>query len=276
MLADKERGLVFIAGPCLVESWDICAKVAERVKQLAERHKLNLVYKGSYRKANRTSGTSPRGIGDHEALAILSKVKTLFDVPVTTDVHEAAEVRMVAGVVDLIQIPAFLCRQSELVEEAARSGLPVNIKKGQFLAAEDMGLIADKARRAGAKEVLLTERGTSFGYRDLVVDFRSFQIMKAHGCSVVFDATHSVQRPGVEAGASGGNREFIPMLLRAALAAGVDGLFLETHPDPASAQSDRMTQWPLAELGALLADLDERGLLSAFAARQSEGSLSER
>lgn len=252
-----------IAGPCLIESWDTCAQVAEKVKDLAAAHKLNLVYKGSYRKANRTSGTSPRGIGDQEALAILSRVKSHFDLPVTTDVHEVAEVEMVSGVCDLIQIPAFLCRQSELVEAAARTGLPVNIKKGQFLAAEDMGLIADKARRAGAREILLTERGTSFGYRDLVVDFRSFQIMKSHGCPVVFDATHSVQRPGAEAGKSGGDREYIPMLLRAALAAGVDGIFLETHPDPANAQSDKLTQWPLNDLGGLLSDLKQRGLLQA-------------
>jgi 2-dehydro-3-deoxyphosphooctonate aldolase (KDO 8-P synthase) len=261
MLADKNRGLLLIAGPCLIESWDTCAKVAERARELAARHKLNLVYKGSYRKANRTSGTSPRGIGDQEALAILAKVKAHFDLPVTTDVHEVAEVKMVAGVCDLIQIPAFLCRQTDLVEAAAKTGLPVNIKKGQFLAAEDMGLIAEKARKAGAKEVLLTERGTSFGYRDLVVDFRSLQIMKSHGCPVVFDATHSVQRPGAESGTSGGDRAFIPLLLRAALAAGVDGIFLETHPDPAKALSDKLTQWPLSELGTLLDDLEARGLL---------------
>ena len=252
---------MFIAGPCLIESWDTCARVAEKVKELSARHKLNLVYKGSYRKANRTSATSPRGIGDQEALGILSKVKTQFDLRITTDVHEVAEVRMVSGVCDLIQIPAFLCRQSELVEAAARTGLPVNIKKGQFLAAADMGLIADKARGAGAREVLLTERGTSFGYRDLVVDFRSLQIMKTTGCPVIFDATHSVQRPGAEAGSSGGDREFIPLLLRAALAAGVDGIFLETHPDPAHAQSDRMTQWPLDQLGDLLEGLEANGLL---------------
>jgi len=231
------------------------------VKELSARHKLNLVYKGSYRKANRTSATSPRGIGDQEALAILSKVRSSFDLRVTTDIHEVAEAKMVSGVCDLIQIPAFLCRQSELVEAAARTGLPVNIKKGQFLAAADMSLIADKARGAGAKEVLLTERGTSFGYRDLVVDFRSLQIMKTTGCPVIFDATHSVQRPGAEAGSSGGDREFIPLLLRAALAAGVDGIFLETHPDPAHAQSDRMTQWPLDQLGDLLEGLEANGLL---------------
>jgi 2-dehydro-3-deoxyphosphooctonate aldolase (KDO 8-P synthase) len=261
MLADKSKGLLFIAGPCLIESWETCARVAERVKELAARHELNLIYKASYRKANRTSGTSPRGIGDQEALAILSKVRAHFDLRVTTDVHEVAEVKMVSPVCDLIQIPAFLCRQSELVEAAARTGLPVNIKKGQFLAAEDMGLIADKARHAGATEVLLTERGTSFGYRDLIVDFRSFQIMKSHGCPVIFDATHSVQRPGAVAGVSGGDREFIPMLLRAALAAGVDGIFLETHPDPAHAQSDRMTQWPLDQLPDLLEGLEDHGLL---------------
>ena len=231
------------------------------MKELSARHKLNLVYKGSYRKANRTSATSPRGIGDQEALAILSKVRSSFDLRVTTDIHEVAEAKMVSGVCDLIQIPAFLCRQSELVEAAARTGLPVNIKKGQFLAAADMSLIADKARGAGAKEVLLTERGTSFGYRDLVVDFRSLQIMKTTGCPVIFDATHSVQRPGAEAGSSGGDREFIPLLLRAALAAGVDGIFLETHPDPAHAQSDRMTQWPLDQLGDLLEGLEANGLL---------------
>lgn len=261
MLADGSKGLLFIAGPCLIESWDTCARVAEKLKELSARHKLSLVYKGSYRKANRTSGTSPRGIGDQEALGILTKIRSQFGVPVTTDVHEVAEVKSVSEACDLIQIPAFLCRQSELVEAAARTGRPVNIKKGQFLAPAEMGLIAENARNAGAKEVLLTERGTSFGYRDLVVDFRSFQIMKSHGCPVIFDATHSVQRPGAEGGSSGGDRQFIPMLVRAALAAGVDGLFLETHPDPANAQSDRMTQWPLDQLGSLLSGLETDGLL---------------
>jgi 2-dehydro-3-deoxyphosphooctonate aldolase (KDO 8-P synthase) len=256
------RHPLLIAGPCLVESWDVCAKVAAVASELARDHGLAYVFKGSYRKANRTSGTSVRGIGDAEALAILARVKTEFGVPVTTDVHETREIAAVAQVCDLIQIPAFLCRQSELVEEAARTGLPVNIKKGQFMAAADMGPVAEKARAAGGGRIYLTERGTTFGYHDLVVDMRALGVMRGLGYPVIFDATHAVQKPGAEKGSSGGDRRFVPLLLRAALAAGIDGFFLETHPDPEHAASDRQTQWPLDRLGALLSDLKERGLLA--------------
>jgi 2-dehydro-3-deoxyphosphooctonate aldolase (KDO 8-P synthase) len=261
MLLDQEKGLLLIAGPCLVESWDVCARVAETATAVAVEHGLQYVFKGSYRKANRSSGESMRGIGDEQALAILARIRSEFNVPVTTDVHETGEVAEVAEVCDLLQIPAFLCRQSALVEAAARTGRPVNVKKGQFMAPQDMGLIAEKATAAGAKEVLLTERGTSFGYQNLVVDFRSFQIMRGLGYPVVFDVTHSVQRPAAARGTSGGDREFIPLLLRAGLAAGVDGIFMEIHPDPASAASDKMTQWPLAQLETLFVDLGQRGLL---------------
>ena len=257
-----QGGLLLIAGPCLIESWEVAARVAETVAQVASTHGLKPVFKGSYRKANRTSGTSVRGIGDQEALNILSRVKTEIGIGVTTDVHETAEVKSAAEICEIIQIPAFLCRQTELVEAAARSGRAVNIKKGQFLAPRDMGPVAEKARAAGAREIYLTERGTSFGYHDLVVDFRSLQIMKGFDLPVIFDATHSVQRPGAGIGESGGDRDFIPILIRAALAAGVDGLFLETHPDPANAASDRLTQWPLAQLGSLFEDLAQRGLLA--------------
>jgi 2-dehydro-3-deoxyphosphooctonate aldolase (KDO 8-P synthase) len=257
-----QRGFLLIAGPCLIESWDVAAKVAETVAQIASTHGLKPVFKVSYRKANRTSGTSVRGIGDQEALEILNRVRSEIGIAVTTDVHETVEVKPAAEFCEIIQIPAFLCRQTELVEAAARSGRAVNIKKGQFLAPRDMGPVAEKARAAGAREIYLTERGTSFGYHDLVVDFRSLQIMKGFDLPVIFDATHSVQRPGAGKGESGGDRDFIPLLIRAALAAGVDGLFLETHPDPANAASDRMTQWPLAQLGSLFQDLAQRGLLA--------------
>jgi len=255
------RGLLLIAGPCLVESWDLCAQVAQGAAELARDHGLAYVFKGSYRKANRTSGTSIRGIGDEAALSILARIKSEFGIPVTTDVHETGEIAFVAEVADLIQIPAFLCRQTELVEAAARTGRPLNIKKGQFMAPADMGPVAEKAKAAGARRIYLTERGATFGYHDLVVDMRSLGIMRGLGCPVIFDATHAVQKPGALAGTSGGDRRFVPLLLRAALAAGIDGIFLEVHPDPEHAASDRQTQWPLDRLGALLGDLGERGLL---------------
>jgi 2-dehydro-3-deoxyphosphooctonate aldolase (KDO 8-P synthase) len=257
----RENGLLFVAGPCLIESWDVCAQVAEVVTRVADDHGLRLVFKGSYRKANRTSGTSIRGIGDQESLAILGRIKSEFGLAVTTDVHETKEVAAAAEVCDMLQIPAFLCRQTDLVEEVARSGCAINIKKGQFLAPQDMGPVAEKARVAGANEIFLTERGSTFGYHDLVVDFRSVKIMKDLGYPVIYDATHSVQLPGAMGGESGGNRAFLPILLRAALGCGVDGIFLETHPDPANAASDKMTQWPLAQMETLFVDLGQRGLL---------------
>lgn len=261
MMANNAQRTLLIAGPCLVESWEMCAEVAKTVSTVAADLGLEYVFKGSYRKANRTSGKSVRGIGDRQALDILARVKEEFGVGVLTDVHEVAEVEAAAAVCDILQIPAFLCRQTELVEAVARTGKKVNIKKGQFMAPEDMGPVAAKAVDAGANTVYITERGTTFGYQNLVVDFRSLQIIRELSYPVIFDATHSVQRPGAAGGSSGGDREFVPLLLRAALAAGVDGIFIETHPEPAQAASDKHTQWPLERLGALLGDLRERGLL---------------
>ncbi len=261
MIWNRENGLLLIAGPCLIESWDLCARVAETVSKVAEEHGLQLIFKGSYRKANRTSGKSMRGIGDQESLEILGRIKSEFGLKVTSDVHETKEVGAAAEVCDLLQIPAFLCRQTDLIEAAARTGCAINIKKGQFLAPEDMGPVAQKAKAAGAREIFLTERGTTFGYRDLVVDFRSVHIMNNLGYPVIFDATHSVQSPGAMDGESGGNRAFLPGLLRAALGCGVEGIFLETHPDPPNAASDKLTQWPLGQLETLFEDLSQRGLL---------------
>jgi 2-dehydro-3-deoxyphosphooctonate aldolase (KDO 8-P synthase) len=261
VLKQGEQQLLFVAGPCLVESWEVCAPVAEAASEIAHKHRLKYVFKGSYRKANRTSGDSPRGIGDEAALNILARVAREFGVAVTTDVHETGEVAAAAQVCELLQIPAFLCRQTALVEEAAVTGRALNIKKGQFMAPEDMGPVAAKAAMAGCTEIYLTERGTSLGYHNLVVDFRGLQVMRQLGYPVLFDVSHSVQRPSAARGTSGGDREFIPLLLRAALAAGIDGLFMEVHPDPSNAASDRMTQWPLHQLRALFDDLEQRGLL---------------
>ena len=225
-------------------------EVAREVKRIAAELKLPFVFKASYAKANRSAGESYRGPGVPEGLRELRKIKESVGVPVTSDVHETSEVEEAAEVLDLIQVPAFLCRQTALVESVARTGKPVHLKKGQFLDPASMERVVDKARNAGAQGVIVTERGTMFGYGDLVVDFRGIEIMKRFGCPVFFDATHSVQRPGGPE--TGGQREFIPVLGRAAIAAGVDGIFIETHPDPARARSDRESQWPLSQLRALL------------------------
>ncbi len=250
-----DGSLFIIAGPCVVESAATTLEVAAVLGKFSQKLGLPWIFKASYRKANRLSGTSFTGIGDAAALEILAQVKAQFGVPVLTDVHETAEVASVAEVCDVLQIPAFLCRQTELIVAAAKTGKAVNIKKGQFLAAEDMQHIAQKAIEAGNKQVMLTERGTTFGYRDLVVDFRSLVKMRQSGHTIVFDATHSVQQPGGVGGASGGNREFILPLTRAALAVGIDGLFFETHPDPAKAKSDAATQLPLDQLEAYLTEV---------------------
>ncbi|TMQ48841.1 MAG: 3-deoxy-8-phosphooctulonate synthase [Candidatus Eisenbacteria bacterium] len=225
-------------------------EVAREVKRIAAELKLPFVFKASYAKANRSAGESYRGPGVREGLRELRKIRESVGVPVTSDVHETSEVEEAAEVLDLIQVPAFLCRQTALVEAVARTGKPVHLKKGQFLAPASMERVVDKARNAGASGIIVTERGTMFGYGDLVVDFRGIEIMKGFGCPVFFDATHSVQRPGGRE--TGGQREFIPVLGRAAVAAGVDGIFIETHPDPARARSDRESQWPLSELRSLL------------------------
>lgn len=244
--------LVLIAGPCVIESEEICYSVAEGVKTLCEELGIPYIFKASFDKANRLSATSFRGPGIEKGLRILSDVRSAFDLPVLTDVHEVWQVREAACVVDVIQIPAFLCRQTDLVVAAAETGKPVNVKKGQFLSPYDMGNIVEKIKIAGNHEILLTERGTSFGYGNLVVDMRALGIMRAFGFPVVFDATHSVQRPGGLGTASGGDREHIPLLVRAACAAGIDALFIETHPKPDSALSDAATMIPLDALGPIL------------------------
>ena len=246
--------LVLIAGPCVVEGRDITLRIAETVRSLAARHSIPVVFKASYRKANRTSGGSFTGVGMDEALKILAEVRRELALPVLTDVHAEADVVPAAEVADVLQIPAFLCRQTDLLQAAGRTGKAVNIKKGQFLAPEEMGFAADKVRATGNTRVVLTERGTTFGYHNLVVDMRSLPIMRSLGCPVVLDATHSVQLPGADAAAqrSGGQPEFIFPIARAGVAAGCDGLFVEVHPDPPHALSDAASQLRLDLLDALL------------------------
>lgn len=250
---DAKR-LLLIAGPCLVESRDLALHVADHLVRVTEGLPVQLVFKGSYRKANRTSAGSVQGIGDEQALGILAEVRERFGVPTLTDIHTDEEAALAAAYVDVLQIPAFLCRQTSLLEAAARTGCTVNIKKGQFLAPDDMAKAAEKVTRIGNESVWLTERGTTFGYHDLVVDFRSLVIMRQTGYPVIFDATHSVQRPSVGA-QSGGQPEFIPALARAAAAVGIDGLFLETHPSPKDALSDAATQVPLFQFETVLHDV---------------------
>ena len=244
--------LLVIAGPCVVESAEMCLQVAEHMKKACATRGLPYLFKASYRKANRSSSHSFEGLGMGAALEILAQVKSKVGVPILTDVHDNDEISLAAEVADVIQIPAFLSRQTGLIRAAARSGRAVNVKKGQFLAPDDMAQVVEKLTSAGCEKILLTERGTSFGYHDLVVDMRGLVVMRGLGWPVVFDATHSLQRPGgVE---SGGERRFAFPLMRAAVACGVDGLFFETHPDPARARSDAATQLPLEEAVAFLED----------------------
>ena len=243
---------VLFAGPCAAESYEICSEVAGQVKEIAHDLGFQYVFKSSFDKANRTSGGSYRG--PENGLAILERIKKEFDVPLVTDVHESVQCAEVAEVVDVLQIPAFLCRQTDLLLAAARTGKTIKIKKGQFMAPEDMKFAADKVRGEGNGNVLLTERGSTFGYNNLVVDMRSLPIMRQF-CPVIFDVTHSVQRPGGLGGKSGGDRQFAPFLARAAAAAGVDGFFIETHPDPTKALSDGPNMIPLKELRSFLEDL---------------------
>src|SRR5512144_731650 len=254
--AGLEEPLFVIAGPCVVESRELAIDVAGRLKEICAALGMPFIFKASYDKANRTSGASFRGPGLEEGLAILAEVKKQIGVPVLTDVHTEAEVPAVAAVVDVLQTPAFLCRQTDFIQAVARAGRPVNIKKGQFLAPDDMMAVVAKARAAsGTDNILVCERGAAFGYHNLVSDMRSLAIMRATGCPVVFDATHSVQLPGGQGSASGGQREFVPVLARAAVAAGVAGIFMETHPDPAKALSDGPNAWPLARMAALIETL---------------------
>lgn len=249
-LARIERGDFFlIAGPCVVESEKLCFQVAEHVKKLAEQSDIPFVFKASFKKANRLSLGSYSGPGFDEGLAVLAKVRQAFDLPILTDVHETIEIDEVARVADILQIPAFLCRQTDLVVKAGSTGKWVNIKKGQFLAPEDMARIAEKA---GSRKVMLTERGTTFGYRNLVVDFRALLIMKQTGFPVIFDATHSLQQPGAGGGVSSGQPEYIIPMARAAAAVGINGLFVETHPEPSKALSDAGAMLPLSEMDKLI------------------------
>ena len=244
--------LVLIAGPCVVENKDITARVANQLSKLRDKYRLQLIFKSSYTKANRTSGKSFAGLGIDEGLRILQAVKSDFGFPLLTDVHSPAEVASASEVADILQIPAFLSRQTDLALAVAKSGRAVNIKKGQFLAPEDMKHIAGKFEAAGNHRIMLTERGACFGYHNLVVDFRSFIIMKNLGYPVIYDATHSIQLPSGGGFASAGNPEFIIPLAKAAVACGIDGLFIETHPDPASALSDTQCQLPLNEMEKLI------------------------
>ena len=230
--------LAVFAGPCVAESRDLCLRVAEHLTKVCDKLGVQYIFKASFDKANRSSGESFRGPGIDAGLAMLSAVKDEFGLPVVTDVHESAQAAQVAAVADFLQIPAFLCRQTDLLVACAATGRPVNVKKGQFLAPEDMAGVIGKLRAAGCKDILLTERGTTFGYHNLVVDMRSLAAMRALGVPVVFDATHSVQLPGGLGKASGGQRQYVPYLARAAAAVGIDALFLEVHPDPDHALSD--------------------------------------
>jgi len=252
MFYDSSR-LLLIAGPCSLESDGISNEVARTLQDIGRRMpELQIVFKGSFDKANRTSLGGPRGLGLEAGLAMLGRVRDRFGLPVLTDVHLPDQVSAVAAVCDVIQVPAFLCRQTDLLVACAASGRPVNVKKGQFLSPNEMEHVMGKMTAAGENEVWQTERGTTFGYQNLVVDMRSFSIMHQFGAPVIFDATHSVQLPGAAGGRSGGQREFVPPLARAALAAGADGLFIETHPDPDRAISDGPNMVPLSRLEDLL------------------------
>ena len=258
-LCDFEVGLdqplFLIAGPCVIESEQMAMETSAQLKEITSKLGIPFIYKSSFDKANRSSGTSFRGPGIEQGLRILQKVKDEVGVPVLTDVHEDTPIDEVASVVDVLQTPAFLCRQTNFILKVASAGKPVNIKKGQFLAPGDMKNVIDKARSTGNQNVMACERGVSFGYNNLVSDMRSLAIMRESHCPVVYDGTHSVQLPGGQGTSSGGQREHIPVLARAAVAAGISGLFMETHPDPANALSDGPNAWPLQKMESLLSVL---------------------
>jgi 2-dehydro-3-deoxyphosphooctonate aldolase (KDO 8-P synthase) len=249
--------LFLIAGPCVIESRDLTEQVAGHMVELCAKLGIPYVFKASFDKANRSSARSFRGPGLEQGLAVLEGVRQRFKVPVLTDVHEDTPLDEVAAVVDVLQTPAFLCRQTNFIQAVARAGRPVNIKKGQFLSPWEMPQVVEKARDTGNADIMVCERGFSFGYNNLVADMRSLPVLRGTGCPVVFDATHSVQLPGAKGASSGGQREFVPVLARAAVAAGVAGLFMETHPDPDNALSDGPNAWPLARMETLLATLVE-------------------
>ena len=267
-----DHPLFLIAGPCVIESEQMALDTAGALKEICAEVGINFIYKSSFDKANRSSGKSFRGLGMEEGLRILSEVKKQLGLPVITDIHTEAEIAPVAAVVDVLQTPAFLCRQTDFIQACAASGKPVNIKKGQFLAPGDMKNVVAKAKDAngGADSIMVCERGVSFGYNTLISDMRGLAIMRDTGCPVVFDATHSVQQPGGQGDRSGGQREFVPVLARAAVATGIAGLFAETHPDPANAMSDGPNAWPLhlmKELLHTLKDIDalvkQKGFIEA-------------
>ncbi len=250
-----DQPLFLIAGPCVIESMQLQIDVAGRLKEIAGKLGMNFIFKSSFDKANRTSGTSFRGPGLEEGLKVLDAVKKQVGVPVLTDVHEYTPMDEVAAVVDVLQTPAFLVRQTDFIKKVCSAGKPVNIKKGQFLSPWDMKPVVEKAKSTGNQDIMVCERGASFGYNNLVSDMRSLSVMRDTGCPVVFDATHSVQLPGGQGSSSGGQREFVPVLARAAVAVGVAGLFAETHPDPSKALSDGPNAWPLDKMEALLETL---------------------
>ncbi|MCX7043723.1 MAG: 3-deoxy-8-phosphooctulonate synthase [Gammaproteobacteria bacterium] len=250
-----EHPFFLIAGPCVIESMQLQLDVAGQLKEITGRIGIPFIFKSSFDKANRTSGTSFRGPGLHEGLKVLAEVKRQIGVPVLTDVHEYTPMDEVASVVDVLQTPAFLCRQTDFIQKVASAGKPVNIKKGQFLSPWEMKHVTGKAKATGNEQIMACERGVSFGYNNLVSDMRSLSVMRDTGCPVVFDATHSVQLPGGMDGKSGGQREFVPVLSRAAMAVGIAGIFMETHPDPDKALSDGPNAWPLGKMEALLKTL---------------------
>jgi len=252
-----QQPFFLIAGPCVIESEQFAIDTASAIKAITDELNIPFIYKSSFDKANRTSGRSYRGPGVEKGLQILETVKKQVGVPVLTDVHEDTPIAEVASVVDVMQTPAFLCRQTNYIQEVAKQGIPVNIKKGQFLSPWEMKHVVDKAREVGNQQIMVCERGASFGYNNLVSDMRSLAVMRETGCPVVFDATHSVQLPGGNGASSSGQRQFVPVLARAAIAAGVAGIFMETHPDPDKAPSDGPNMWPLHQLRDLLAVLVE-------------------
>jgi 2-dehydro-3-deoxyphosphooctonate aldolase (KDO 8-P synthase) len=257
-----DRPLFLIAGPCVIESEALVQEVAGTLQQVTAALGMPLIFKASFDKANRSSGSSFRGPGIDAGLKALQSVQKLFGLPVLTDVHEDTPIGEVAAVADVLQTPAFLCRQTNFILQVAAAGRPVNIKKGQFLSPWEMQNVVDKAHSTGNRQIMVCERGFSFGYNNLVADMRSLSAMRATGCPVVFDATHSVQLPGAQGGSSGGQREYIPVLARAAVAAGIAGIFMETHPRPQQALSDGPNAWPLARMGSLLSTLQQLDSIS--------------
>ncbi|MBT8048628.1 MAG: 3-deoxy-8-phosphooctulonate synthase [Xanthomonadales bacterium] len=250
-----DRPFFLIAGPCVIESEQLAIDTSGALREICERQDIPLIFKSSFDKANRTSGSSFRGPGMEEGLRILAEVKRQVGLPVLTDVHEDTDIDAVASVVDVMQTPAFLCRQTNFIQRVAAAGIPVNLKKGQFLSPWEMSNVVEKAKATGNRQIMVCERGVSFGYNNLVSDMRSLAVMRETGCPVVFDATHSVQLPGGQGGSSGGQREFVPVLARAAVAVGVSGLFMETHPNPDQALSDGPNAWPLGQIEELLITL---------------------